>query len=56
MPLLLLLLLIILIAQIGFWDTLTAILGGILMLVLLVVIAVAIAGLAGWLLLRKLRG
>lgn len=56
MPLLLLLLLIILIAQIGFWDTLSAILGGILMLVLLVLIAVALVGLAGWLLLRRMRG
>ena len=44
MPILILLIIIILIAQVGFWDTLQAILGGILMIVLLVALMVALAG------------
>ena len=39
MPLLILLLLVLLIAQIGFWDTLGAILGAVGMVVLLIVLA-----------------
>jgi hypothetical protein len=55
MPLLVFLVLIILIAQIGFWDTFQAILGGVAMILLFVVLLVALATLAGALILRRLR-
>jgi hypothetical protein len=55
MPILVFLILVILIAQIGFWDTFSAILGGVAMLVLFVLLAVALVVLAGLLLLRRLR-
>jgi hypothetical protein len=55
MPILIILLLAILIAQIGFWDTLGAILGGIAMVVLLLLILAAIAALATVMLYRRLR-
>ena len=55
MPILIFLLLVILIAQLGFWDTFSALLGGIAMLVLFVVLAVALVVLAGMMLLRRLR-
>ena len=45
----------ILIAQLGFWDTFAAILGGVAMLVLFVLLAVALVVLAGMLLVRRLR-
>ena len=55
MPILVFLILIILIAQIGFWDTFTAILGGVAMIVLFVLLAIALVVLAGLLLVRRLR-
>jgi high-affinity Fe2+/Pb2+ permease len=55
MPILIFLILVLLIAQLGFWDTFSALLGGIAMLVLFVVLAVALLVLAGMLLLRRLR-
>jgi membrane protein YdbS with pleckstrin-like domain len=55
MPILLFLLLVILIAQVGFWDTFSALLGGIAMLVLFVLLAVALVVVAGMLLVRRLR-
>lgn len=55
MPLLLILLLAILIAQIGFWDTLGAILGAAGVIVLFILIAAAAAAVAGYLILRRLR-
>jgi hypothetical protein len=55
MPLVIFLILVILIAQIGFWDTLSAILGGVLMIVLLVLLLVALVALGGLLALRRLR-
>ena len=55
MPILVFLILVILIAQIGFWDTFSAILGGVAMLVLFVLLAVALVVLAGLLLVRRLR-
>jgi hypothetical protein len=55
MPLLVFLLLVILIAQVGFWDTFAAILGGALMIVLFVLLAIALVVLAGLLLIRRLR-
>ena len=55
MPILLFVILVILIAQVGFWDTFTAILGGALMIVLFVLLAIALVVLAGVLLVRRLR-
>jgi hypothetical protein len=55
MPILILLLiLIILIAQIGFWDTFAAILGGVAMLILFVLLLIATAALALFLIYRRL--
>ena len=55
MPLLVFIILVILIAQVGFWDTFTAILGGVAMIVLFVLLAIALVVLAGILLVRGLR-
>ncbi|ACJ00593.1 MULTISPECIES: hypothetical protein [Rhodospirillales] len=54
MPLFIFLLLVILIAQVGFWDTLEAVLGGALMLVLLAVLVVLLAGVGVRMGLRRL--
>ena len=53
MPIVIILILAVLIAQIGFWDTLSAILGGIAMVVLLVLLIAALAALAGYLAFRR---
>ena len=55
MPILILLILVILIAQVGFWDTFSAILGGVAMIVLFVILAIALLALAGVLLIRRMR-
>jgi hypothetical protein len=55
MPLLAFLVLVILIAQVGFWKTFSAILGGILMLVLFVILAVVFLVLTGALIIRRMR-
>jgi len=55
MPILLFIVLVVLIAQIGFWDTFTAILGGVAMLVLFVLLILAVAALLGYILYRRLR-
>ena len=55
MPLLIFLVLIILIAQVGFWDTFQAILGGVAMIVLLILLAIALVALVVALALRKAR-
>lgn len=55
MPLLLLIVVIVLIAQVGFWDTLGAILGAFAMIALLIVLLAAAAGLAGALFVRRAR-
>ncbi len=47
MPLLIFLLIVILIAQIGFWDTLSAVLGGVLVVVLFLIVLALLAVLAG---------
>jgi hypothetical protein len=54
-PLLLFLILVILIAQLGFWDTFTAILGGVAMIVLFVLLLLALAALAILMVLRRIR-
>ena len=56
MPILILIVLAILIAQIGFWDTLQAVLGGIAMIVLLILLAVTLAALAVYVAIRRVRG
>jgi hypothetical protein len=55
MPLLVFLILVILIAQLGFWDTFSAIIGAAAMIVLFVLLAIALVALAGLLLIRRLR-
>ena len=55
MPIILLILLAILIAQVGFWDALGAIVGAAAMIVLFVLVLVAAAGIAGYLLFRRLQ-
>jgi hypothetical protein len=54
MPILIFLILVILIAQVGFWDTFSAILGGVVMIVLFVLLAIALLALAGVLLIRRM--
>jgi hypothetical protein len=54
-PIILLILLAILIAQVGFWDALGAIVGAAAMIVLFVLVLVAAAGIAGYLLFRRLQ-
>jgi hypothetical protein len=56
MPLLIFVILVILIAQLGFWDTFSAILGGVAMIVLFVLLAAGLLVLAGVLIVRRLRG
>lgn len=53
MPLILFILLIILIAQVGFWNTLGAILGAAAMMVILVILIIAIVGLVGLYIARR---
>ena len=55
MPIILFIILVILVAQIGFWDTFAAILGGVAMIMLFVLLAVALVALAGILGWRRLR-
>ena len=55
MPILIFLILVILIAQVGFWDTFSAILGGVAMIVLFALLLVALLALAGVLLIRRMR-
>jgi hypothetical protein len=56
LPLLLFLILVILIAQLGFWDTFAAILGGVAMLMLFALLAIVALAVAATLLLRRMRG
>jgi hypothetical protein len=55
MPLLIFLVLVILIAQLGFWDTFQAILGGVAMIILLILLVIALAGLVVALVVRRMR-
>jgi hypothetical protein len=54
-PILIFLILVLLIAQVGFWKTFAAIIGGIAMVILFIVLAVALIVLAGILLTRRMR-
>jgi hypothetical protein len=53
MPLLIFLILIIMIAQLGFWDTFAAVLGGVAMVVLFILLAIALLTVAGALIVRR---
>jgi hypothetical protein len=55
MPVLAFIILVVLIAQVGFWKTFSAILGGVAMLVLFVILAVAFLIVTGRLIIRRLR-
>jgi hypothetical protein len=55
MPILIFLILVVMIAQLGFWDTFSAILGGALMIVLLIMLVVGLVALGGLLAVRRLR-
>jgi uncharacterized membrane protein YidH (DUF202 family) len=55
MPLLILLVLIIMIAQLGFWDTFQAILGGVAMIILFILLATALVTLVVALAVRRMR-
>jgi hypothetical protein len=55
MPIILLIIIAVLIAQIGFWDTLGAILGAAAVLVLFVLLLAAAAGIAAYLMFRRAR-
>jgi len=55
MALLAFLVLVVLIAQVGFWDTFSAILGGVAMIVLLILLAAVLIALAAALFFRRLR-
>ena len=55
MPIILLIIFAILIAQVGFWDALGAVLGAVAMLVLFVLLLAAAAGIAAYLLFRRAR-
>ena len=54
MPLLILLLLAVLIAQFGFWDTFSAVLGGVAMLLLLGLLVAGVAVLSGFYAVRRI--
>ena len=55
MPILLIILVIVLVAQIGFWDTLGAMLGAVAVLFLFVLVLAATVALAAYLLYRRVR-
>ena len=55
MQLLLILLLVLLIAQIGFWDTLGALLGAAAMIALFILLAAGAVAIAGYVLYRRVR-
>ncbi len=55
MPIILFLILVIMIAQLGFWDTFAAIIGGVAMIVLFVLLAIALLALGGMLAMRRYR-
>lgn len=55
MPIIIILILALLIAQIGFWDTFTAVLGGVAVLVLFVLLLAALAAVLALLAFRRVR-
>lgn len=55
MPIIIILILAVLIAQIGFWDTFTAVLGGVAVLVLFVLLLAALAAVVALLAYRRMQ-
>ncbi len=55
MPIILLIIFAILIAQVGFWDALGAVLGAVAMLVLFLLLLAAAAAIAAYLVFRRVR-
>ncbi len=55
MPIIAFIILVILIAQLGFWKTFSAIVGGVAMLVLFVILAIVFLVLTGNLVIRRMR-
>jgi hypothetical protein len=55
MPLLVFLVLVILIAQLGFWKTFSAILGGVVMIILFLLLAALFLVLMGVIVIRRMR-
>ena len=53
MPIIAFIILVILIAQLGFWKTFAAIIGGVAMIVLFVILAIVFLALAATLLIRR---
>ena len=56
MPILIFLIVVFLIAQIGFWDTFQAVLGGIAMIVLFLLLACGLVALVIYVAVRRMRG
>jgi hypothetical protein len=56
MPILLFILLVVLVATFGFWDTLAAIFGAALLLVLVVLIGITALGVGGYLFVKRKSG
>lgn len=55
MPIILLILLVILVAQVGFWDALSAVLGATLIMMLFAVFLAAAVAIGGYLVFRRVR-
>jgi hypothetical protein len=55
MPILILIILVVLVAQIGFWDTFTAVLGAVGVVILLVLLAAALVVLTARYVMRRTR-
>ncbi len=53
MPIILFVLLVVLVATVGFWDTLAAIFGAALLVVLVVFLGIAMVGLGGYLFVKR---
>jgi hypothetical protein len=56
MPILVFLIIVIMIAQLGFWDTFQAILGGVAMLSLLALLVIALLAVIATMIFRRIRG
>jgi hypothetical protein len=56
MPILVFLIIVIMIAQLGFWNTFEAIVGGVAMLLLLALLAIALLAVIATMILRRIRG
>lgn len=55
MPIILIVLLALIIAQVGFWDTLGALFGAVVMIILFLLLVAAVFAVAGYVLVRRYR-